>query len=543
MKRNKLLVFIFFLITFLSCNDFLDQSPDQRLEIKTVAHIKQLLVNAYTSANYGLIGELSSDNVMDNQAPDPDNGSYENVGAYNRLQDEMFGWEPASESGSDSPFSIWQSFYHAIAVCNHALQAIEKLGKEDPTLDLKELKGEALISRAYHHFILVNIFCQTYKNENQTDLGIPYVTEPETVVQVHYNRGTVPEVYRKIEQDIIEGIKLIGNDYKIPKYHFTKVSANAFAARFYLFKRDYHKVIEHADIVLGSSPVLRNWKAGRGLPNPASIQNWFYDAAAENNLLFIATYSTASRIYGWRYGCKSRALQGTLNAGGPSGSLTTCLSGKRYFRFSDNYGLFFVALGGEYFEYTDKIAGIGYAHVLRAEFTTDETLLCRAEAKIHLGDLEGAFEDFFMYEDSRYDNPSQGSPHPNLTHQRIINWYESQKKEPKTVQYFPTNTEKICSTWVLDSVQMPYIQTILLYRRVENIHNGMRWFDVKRYGIEYWHKIRRDSTFLTVDDPRRAIQIPADVINAGLEPNPRPATTTTKIKNSSITIDNDFIIQ
>jgi hypothetical protein len=59
---------------------------------------------------------------------------------------------------------------------------------------------------------------------------------------------------------------------------------------------------------------------------------------------------------------------------------------------------------------------------------------------------------------------------------------------------------------------------------------GMRWFDVKRYGIEITRRTVSTKSIdpineydvLTVDDERRALQIPKDVISAGLQPNPRP---------------------
>ena len=62
------------------------------------------------------------------------------------------------------------------------------------------------------------------------------------------------------------------------------------------------------------------------------------------------------------------------------------------------------------------------------------------------------------------------------------------------------------------------------------MHMGMRWFDVKRYGIEITRRTLSTTSIepineydvLTVDDERRAIQIPRDVISAGLTPNPRP---------------------
>lgn len=74
----------------------------------------------------------------------------------------------------------------------------------------------------------------------------------------------------------------------------------------------------------------------------------------------------------------------------------------------------------------------------------------------------------------------------------------------------------------VDTKQENFIHCILHLRRVETIHEGLRWFDIKRYGIEISHN--RDGLtpdVLTKDDPRRAFQLPQDVIDAGLEANPR----------------------
>ncbi len=56
----------------------------------------------------------------------------------------------------------------------------------------------------------------------------------------------------------------------------------------------------------------------------------------------------------------------------------------------------------------------------------------------------------------------------------------------------------------------------------------MRFFDVKRYGIEIYRRtlstkfsVVSVDDKLTVNDERRALQIPKDVVTAGLTPNPR----------------------
>ena len=65
-------------------------------------------------------------------------------------------------------------------------------------------------------------------------------------------------------------------------------------------------------------------------------------------------------------------------------------------------------------------------------------------------------------------------------------------------------------------------------RRVEFLQCGMRLFDVKRYGIEIYRRtlgtaldVVSVDDVMTVNDPRRAMQLPSDVITAGMTPNPR----------------------
>ena len=67
-----------------------------------------------------------------------------------------------------------------------------------------------------------------------------------------------------------------------------------------------------------------------------------------------------------------------------------------------------------------------------------------------------------------------------------------------------------------------------MLRRVLTIGEGLRMQDVKRYGMVIYRRTVSESAevlgvtdSLTVNDPRRAIQLPQDVITAGLEGNPR----------------------
>ena len=162
-----------------------------------------------------------------------------------------------------------------------------------------------------------------------------------------------------------------------------------------------------------------------------------------------------------------------------------------------------------FIEYTDVISGIGYLNIVNTVFTTDETLLCRAEAYIHMKDYSNATKDLSYWYDS-HTLPGVKA----LTEDRINSYYETadQTVRPELHPMFEIEPGK----------QLNFMYCLLHFRRIETVHEGLRWFDIKRFGIEIEHNIAGQANdILTKDDPRRALQLPADVIGAGMQPNPR----------------------
>ena len=125
--------------------------------------------------------------------------------------------------------------------------------------------GEALLCRAYAHFMLVNIFSLNYNSATaDKDLGIPYMYDSGSKIGSVKDRGTVAEVYACIDKDIQEALPLIGDSHlTIPKYHFNTKAAYAFATRFYLYYEKWDKAIEYANKCLGGNPksLLCDWAA------------------------------------------------------------------------------------------------------------------------------------------------------------------------------------------------------------------------------------------------------------------------------------------
>lgn len=500
---------------FASC-DFLDKLPDQRAEIDTQDKVRQLLVTAYTDADYALMCELSSDQMIDNNA-------YRGLteAAADIFHNEIFEWKDVvSNTAQDSPQYFWQGTYAAIAAANAALDAIAKLEAEDPTIDMSAEKAEALLSRAYHHFILVNVFGQAYIDENQEDLGVPYADKPETTVYGDYVRLTVPQVYARIKADLEEGLKYVNDGlYTVPKYHFNEKAANAFAARFYLYMRDYAKVIECANKVLGGSPAVAQTllrdaafiKANTTYPDN-ELYEWI-NVDRNFTLMILPTYSNFALLFFYpRYGVNGSAKEATFDSSGPNWS--DRFPGYTGWSFGANYGAL-CAKAYYLFEYADKIAGTGMYHRVRAEFTTNETLLCLAEALVYEGQTELAREYLEAWTRANtIDKP--------LTSVQIETMYGGSMKVTGVDDL--SNAANMGNTRFdgLTDLQKAMVRCILHFRRIETIHDGLRWFDIKRYGIEIVHDIDKvGEVTLTWNDPRRAIQLPQDVITSGIEANPR----------------------
>src|SRR5690606_34100285 len=261
----------------------------------------------------------------------------------------------------------------------------------------------------------------------------------------------------------------------------------------------------------------------RGFPNGAIS----YNKSEEKANVMVATAGTEHGVifgpytYGSRYS-HGALLSGTdtTTANGPYGKLSAVDYVLRAFVYAGtNLDKVLFPRVSYMFEYTDPVAGIGYARGAYAPFTTEETMLVRAEALIHLKRYDEAIVDMKRWIDNALVNPPA-----TFTVATVNNWangidYSSARQ--------PTAKKK------LDPKMIPFeagtqenmLHAVLFLRRVETLHMGLRWFDIKRYGIEVERRILNSSgavstveteTKLVARDKRAALQIPAEVIAAGL---------------------------
>jgi len=289
------------LICLVGCNDFLEQSPDDRAIIDEAEKVGELLVLAYPTANHQAFCYAMSDNATDKVSSRRKDDSNKNA----------YYWEDFTLTNQDTPDHFWNGCYSAIKQANHALAVIEPLIKNGIVPEeYAPFYGEALLCRAYSHFMLVNLWSPQYNPSTaDTDLGIPYVVEPETVVLKDYKRGTVAEVYNKIEQDILTGIKYLdeytysGNKMRL---HWNNKAASTFAARFYSMKGDFQKVLDYTNQVITDEPtsILRQLNTTYKNMNITDAVPLWTRSTQSCNLLVTPQYSNwFSNLYGnYQYG-------------------------------------------------------------------------------------------------------------------------------------------------------------------------------------------------------------------------------------------------
>ncbi|MFW0735787.1 MULTISPECIES: RagB/SusD family nutrient uptake outer membrane protein [unclassified Flavobacterium] len=489
-KNIKVLFALLLLISLSSCDEFLSEVPDNRTQINTPEKISELLVNAYPQASYMDLAETMSDNVADAEL---NNASVKSTQSYN--------WEMQDETNIDTQAFYWDACYRAVAHANQALKSIEELGSP---ATLNPQKGEALIARAYAHFMLVTFWSQRYNPATAgTDLGIPYVKEPETSLLKNYTRNTVQEVFDFIQRDIEEGLPLVTNNYKEPKFHFNIEAAKAFASRFYLVKGDWDNVIKISE-GLGSKPVTKI-KDYATLANLApDVQFIEYSRSSLTSNLLVASPNTLiGRSAGGSNFYLTDPKQTELFRGtNPFGKAWVY----DFYSYNSSRTLFTPKFE-EYFKYTNLTANIGIAYAGIVLLSNDEFYLNRIEALVMKGRTAEANTELEFFLGTR--TTGYNATTDKLTEARITTLY-------------PVIADELTPFYTMTPVQTSYVKAIAETRRRDFVHEGLRWLDVKRFNIVVSHATFGKPTItLTKDDKRRALQIPLSASNYGVVKNPR----------------------
>lgn len=471
----------------------IDFSYSQMYDEENLAeHLKSnpdsVMALLYPKLSTAYISELMSDNMADFNVETA-------IGtrqlSYSPSDDYIFSYQatPANAYYSmqaDTPLLVWNTYCDAIHRCNLVLQS---------TTD-RVLQGEAYLCRAWLHFQLASVFSPVWRDDavSAQEKGLPYMKNIDHGQKIADGRLSVAEFYYQVETDLLQGLAMVGDAGTA--YRFNQRSANAFAARFYLMKREWAKVLQYADAALGTgTPELRDWTEFEECMYVEDfVRIWFGDS--KTNLMLQDTSSLRSRRFGYRYGIIGDAVVGlgftpidhyAPIIPGHTGynCLLSCIKGGGLLRSYDGE-VFTSSKLMEVFEYTDEEAGIGFVHNFYIPFSVGETLFARAEARLYLGDWAGCLEDLNLW--------VQNADESTFDLKKLHDWCE------KNGDYFhlALRPADVSSSFVMPQATFTdsegttitfeeLLQCLVHMRRMETYGQDCRLFDLKRYGMPVVH--------------------------------------------------------
>ena len=256
MRLIKYSLIVFIMIISCACSkNFLDV-PDTAVTIRQAyvtdlaatadaldgLHI-MLAQNFYYGYNQ-VYPDLVADNIKPVTATSADLGPH-----YNWTQFAVTG-----ATRTKNMNAAWLDGYQIISYCNFVVAKAEEYRNQN-VAKADDIKAQALTLRAFVHFMLVNLFAQSYGfTADASHPGIPYVTnydwtEPAT------RRNTVAEVYSNVINDLITALPLFTTG-KINKLYMNGNAAKAILARVYLFKGDFQSAKNLARELSTSVPIM-----------------------------------------------------------------------------------------------------------------------------------------------------------------------------------------------------------------------------------------------------------------------------------------------
>lgn len=250
-QKTKLLVYTFFMLLFVGCDDYLDVEPKGLLIPNTIEDY-ELLLNSdqIVTTNDENVLFYSADDFFDIESP-----SFPLL-PIGSPELAAFTWADVIYTEDQEPL-LWSESYNNIFTYNLIVDEIDDAIGDDDNLKAS-IKAEALTGRAYEYLLLVNAFAKHYDtNTAATDPGVPLVTLPDVNAALS-GRVSVAETYDLIIGDLTTALDGLPTR-NINNFRATKAAAYGLLARTYLFQGNYVEALEQAQNALDEKNFLANY--------------------------------------------------------------------------------------------------------------------------------------------------------------------------------------------------------------------------------------------------------------------------------------------
>lgn len=207
--KNYIYSFIIVIAGFLmvACDDFTDIQPKGENLLSSTSDLELLL----NTDEYGSLSNndflIIGSNILYNYQNIPSLLAVENKGRaatlYGYFDDEVSLNKIAALTNTDD---IYTSCYNIIGrVSNPILKQLPSASGDEATKNT--LKAEALVARAYCHYLVLQKFAAAYNGSNGDQPGVIYMTEDKDILQPQ-EKNTIQECYDQMLKDVNDALAL-----------------------------------------------------------------------------------------------------------------------------------------------------------------------------------------------------------------------------------------------------------------------------------------------------------------------------------------------
>ena len=232
-------------LTLSGCSDFLELEPLDVIVLEKFwneeGDVEDIVKGCYSAMQEQVVidrmmawGEFRSDNIAGGTNVDND------INLSNIFKENI---------NASNAYTSWGEFYDIINRCNTVLYYAPRVAEKDPYYTESELnatRAEVTAIRELMYFYLIRAFH-----------NVPYTTQPYLDDTQNMDQPALP--FNDVLDSLILNLESV-KDYAVKKYPVTKTSyqrgritreaIHAMLSEMYLWKGDYQKAVQYADLVI-----------------------------------------------------------------------------------------------------------------------------------------------------------------------------------------------------------------------------------------------------------------------------------------------------
>jgi hypothetical protein len=259
MKIYKIIT-VCFLLTLFSCDDFLNQEPDQQISINEQLSTKNGILESLIGI-YRDIEAIQSDVKLLYADVQGGNLTFTPT-VSNKIISVPTVIENSYSFNDFEQASDYENYYAAFyKIINQANVILDRFDTYTfLSVDEKNhLEAELLVCRAFSHYQISLLYAQNYNfSTDASHLGIVYNIQPLEIGVDFPSRKTMFETYELLQNDLDTALSLFTNTsfFSVPNYAlFNNITTKALYARIALQMNDWEKAFNFSDEIIKTSGI------------------------------------------------------------------------------------------------------------------------------------------------------------------------------------------------------------------------------------------------------------------------------------------------